>query len=171
MSPPKGKGDDSNHKTWRAGWWDFYPILERPKRQAFQFFSISFIYLQYNRPLVWSQTSVIWTTHPTQPLIVGRHFSSSKKFVLPSPNPVNSSPGSFDIPTVISVSPSDTWLFAFYPRKDGEGVGCIWKRGAQIDNWQVKEWWNFLKSGGAVAASWLAGPREVCDFITYLSVS
>ena len=39
----------------------------------------------------------------------------------------------------------------------------MWNRGSQIDNWQVKEWWNFSKSGGAVSATWLAGTREVCD--------
>ncbi len=39
----------------------------------------------------------------------------------------------------------------------------MWNRGFQINNWQVKEWWNFSKSGGAVSATWLAGTREVCD--------
>lgn len=33
-SPSKGKGTDANNKTWRTGWWDFYPLLERPKRYA-----------------------------------------------------------------------------------------------------------------------------------------
>ena len=72
-----------------------------------------------------------------------------------------SSLGSFEPPTVIAVSPTDDWLFVFYPRKDGEGVGCIWKRGARIDDWQVKESWTFAKCAGAVTASWLGCPREV----------
>lgn len=33
-SPSKGKGVDASNKTWRASWWDFYPLLERPKRCA-----------------------------------------------------------------------------------------------------------------------------------------
>lgn len=122
-----------------------------------------FTYCTLHRPLVWSQSSVIWSAHPTQALIIGRHFSSSKQFVLQCPTPVISALGSFDPPTVIAVSPTDDWLFAFYPRKDGEGVGCIWKRGGQIDNWQVKESWTFAKCGGAVTASWLGSPREVSD--------
>ncbi|KAF9535274.1 hypothetical protein CPB83DRAFT_841502 [Crepidotus variabilis] len=144
-SPAKG-GADSGHttsKTWRSGWWDFYPILERPRR-----------------PIVWSQSSVIFTAHPSQPLITGRHFSSSKQFVLPSPNPVISLPGAYNPPTVISVAPGDDWLFAYYSRNDAEGLGCLWKRGTQLDSWQVKECWPFPRAGGAVTASWLSRPRE-----------
>ncbi|KAF8965263.1 hypothetical protein BDZ97DRAFT_1918412 [Flammula alnicola] len=47
-SPSKGKGIDTGSKTWRAGWWDFYPLLERPKR-----------------PLQWSQSSVFVLPSPT----------------------------------------------------------------------------------------------------------
>lgn len=109
----------------------------------------------------WSQSSVIFTAHATQALITGRHFSSSKQFVLPSPPPIIASPGSYDPPSVLSVSPGDLWLFAFFPRRDGEGVGCLWKRGAQIDNWPVNECWTYPKGGGAVTASWLGSHREV----------
>ncbi|KAF8163366.1 hypothetical protein B0H34DRAFT_650242 [Crassisporium funariophilum] len=139
-SPSKGKGTDS---TWRASWWDFYPLLERPRRQ-----------------IQWSNSSVIFTAHPTKPLITGRHFSSSKRFVLPSPAPVALSPASYDPPSVITVAATDEWLFAYFPRRDGEGTGCIWKRGPQIDSWDVKESWSFPKGGGAVTASWLGNPRE-----------
>jgi hypothetical protein len=104
---------------------------------------------------------VIFTAHPTEPLITARHFSSSKQFVLPSPTPIIASPGFYDPPSILSVSPGDLWLFAYFPRREGEGVGCLWKRGPQIDNWVVKECWTYPKCGGVVAASWLANHREV----------
>lgn len=162
-SPSKG-GADSSHttsKTWRSGWWDFYPILEKPRRFVQSTIPIVDELMKQIRPIVWSQSSVIFTAHPTHPRVTGRHFSSSKQFVLPSPNPVISLPSSYDPPTVISVAPRDDWLFAYYPRHDAEGLGCLWKRGAQLDSWQVKEFWNFSKSGGAVAVSWLSPPRKV----------
>lgn len=141
----------------------FLPFARTATTASMFNYSVMIIMTFLYRPLVWSRSSVIWTTHPTQALIIGRHFSSSKQFVLPSPGPILSSPGSFEPPTVVAISPSDDWLFAFYPRKDAEGVGCIWKRGAQIDNWQVKESWIFPKCRGAVTASWLGSPREVSD--------
>ena len=161
-SPSKGKGVDVGNKTWRASWWDFYPLLERPKR-CVHIWSNKIFYSRHNRQMQWSQSSVIFTAHPTQALITGRHFSSSKQFVLPSPQPIIASPGSYEPPSVLSVSPGDLWLYAFFPRRDGEGVGCLWKRGAQIDIWPVNEFWTYPKGGGAVTASWLGSHREV-DF-------
>ncbi|KAF9013889.1 hypothetical protein BDQ17DRAFT_1230808 [Cyathus striatus] len=140
-SPSKGKARDTTH--WRSGWWDFYPLLERPKR-----------------PIEWSHSSVIFTAHPTLPFLSARHFSSSKQFAIPSPAPVMTSPSSYDPPTVISVSPADDWLFAYFPGKTNDGAGCLWKRGSQVDTWTIKEWWSFPRSGGVVAASWLGSPRE-----------
>jgi len=161
-SPSKGKATDAGHKTWRASWWDFYPMLERPGRCDPSYILDCGVKLTCNcRPIQWSQSSVIFTAHPSQPMITGRHFSSSKQFILPSPTSVLSSPISYEPPSVISVSPSDEWLFAYFPRRDGEGIGCLWKRGAQIDSWQVNEYWSFAKGGGVVTASWLTTPREV----------
>jgi hypothetical protein len=54
----------------------------------------------------------------------------------------------------------DEWLFAYFPRYNGDGTGCLWKRGPQIDNWTIKEFWSFASGGGVVAASWLGSPRE-----------
>ena len=128
-----------------------------------------FIYLQHHyiltspthRPVQWSKSSVIFTAHPTQPVVTGRHFSSSKQFFLPSPTPLNASPTPYDPPSAITVGPDDLWLFAYFPRRDGEGIGCLWKRGPQIDNWGVKECWTYPKGGGVVTASWLDSNREV----------
>ncbi|TFK42513.1 hypothetical protein BDQ12DRAFT_676334 [Crucibulum laeve] len=141
VSPSKGKTREATH--WKAAWWDFYPLAERPKR-----------------PVEWSNSSVIFTAHPTQSLVTARHFSSSKQFVIPSPAPVLASPTAYEPPTIISVASGDEWLFAYFPGRSGDGIGCIWKRGTQIDNWSVKECWNFTRSGGVVAAKWLNSPRE-----------
>ncbi|KAH9484366.1 hypothetical protein JR316_0003847 [Psilocybe cubensis] len=142
-SPQKGKGVEADPKSWRAGWWDFYPLLEHPKR-----------------PVQWSRSSVIFTAHATQPFITGRHFSSSKQFVLPSPAPISNSPALYDPPTLISISPDDLWLLAYFYRRTGEGIACLWKRGNQIDNWQVKDSWTCLKGCGIVTVSWLESQRE-----------
>lgn len=128
-------------------------------------------YLSMNaRPIEWSRSSVLFTAHPTQPLVSGRHFSSSNQFRLPSPHPIISSPKFYQPPSIISVAPDDEWLFAYFPRRDSDGVGCLWKRGAQIDNWTVKEWWSFGQGAGVVAASWLGQSRVVCEFHLFPSV-
>ncbi|GLB34886.1 hypothetical protein LshimejAT787_0204510 [Lyophyllum shimeji] len=141
MSPRKGKAREK--QEWQAGWWDFQPLAERSLR-----------------PIEWSPSSVIFSAHPTQPVITARHFSSSKQFLIPSPAPAISSPASYGPPTVISVGPGDDWLFAYFPGRNVDGVGCLWKRGPQIDNWNIKEWWSFAQGAGVVTASWLGTPRE-----------
>ncbi|KAF9454558.1 hypothetical protein P691DRAFT_770453 [Macrolepiota fuliginosa MF-IS2] len=140
-SPSKGKAKESTH--WHSGWWDYYPLVERP-----------------HRPLQWSQSSVIFSAHPTQPAVIARHFSSSKQFTIPSPKPVSSNQTSYEPPTIISVAPTDDWLFAYFPKSNGDGTGCLWKRGAQIDNWVVQEWWTFPPETAPVTADWLGAPRE-----------
>lgn len=138
--PPKGKVKEQTH--WRAGWWDFYPFVE-PKR-----------------PIQWSHSSVIFTAHASQPLVIARHISSSKQFILPSPSPILDSPLSYDPPSVILASPGDDWLFAYFPRQDGDGTGCLWIRAARIDDWQIKGCWSFPNGGGVVAGRWLSKQRD-----------
>ncbi|KAJ6496752.1 hypothetical protein C8R47DRAFT_1042539 [Mycena vitilis] len=134
----KGKGKD-HPQQWSAGWWEYHALLD-----------------QTQRPVAWASTSTIFSAHPTQALVTARH--SSKQFVLQSPAPILSSPGSYEPPTVISVSPSGEWLFAYFPSSEMDGVACLWQRGAPLDVWGVKEWWSC--GAGIVTASWLGGPRE-----------
>ncbi|KAG6845344.1 hypothetical protein H0H87_010801 [Tephrocybe sp. NHM501043] len=141
MSPQKGKVREN--KSWQANWWDFQPLAERSLR-----------------PLEWSQSSIIFCAHPTQPLITARHFSSSKQFVISSPAQVVTAPTSYGPPALISVAPDDNWLFAYFPGHNIQGIGCLWSRGPQIDNWSVKESWHITHGAGPVAASWLGQPRE-----------
>ncbi|KAG5647224.1 hypothetical protein DXG03_000759 [Asterophora parasitica] len=141
MSPQKGNSKE--RQKWQTGWWDFQPLTERSLK-----------------PVEWSTSSVIFSAHSAQPLVTARHFSSSKQFIIPSPTPILTSPGSYGPPTAISVAPGDDWLFAFFPGRNVGGIGCLWKRGSQIDSWSVKEWWTLPPGDGVVAASWLGTARE-----------
>ncbi|KAJ6630882.1 hypothetical protein B0H10DRAFT_862017 [Mycena sp. CBHHK59/15] len=141
ISPAKGKGKEEIQ--WSSGWWEYHALLE-----------------QTQRPVVWSSTCTIFSAHPTQPLVTARHFSSSKQFVLQSPGPILSSPGSYEPPTVISVSPGGDWLFAYFPSGEVDGVSCLWQRGAPVDVWGIKEWWTLNRGAGIVTANWLGAPRE-----------
>jgi len=56
------------------------------------------------------------------------------------------------------------WLFAFFPGNDVDGVGCIWARTFEADNWIPREHptasgypWN----AGVVAAAWVSNVRQV----------
>lgn len=140
-SPVKGKVKDDGR--WRANWWDFHPLVDN-----------------IHRPVVWSSSSTIFTAHSSQPLLLGRVFPSSKQFVVVSPEPILRAPSSFEPASVISVSPNDHWLFAFFPAREGDGIGCLWKRGFQVDSWTVWECWPFSRGAGVVTAAWAGVDRE-----------
>lgn len=112
------------------------------------------------RPLEWSKSGIVFTGHPTQPQVIGRHLSSSKTFVLPPPPPIVNIPNSFEPPTIICLAPSDDHLFAYFPRPDGSGIACLWVRVARIDNWLLKNIWPFL-GGAPIKVLWLGVGREV----------
>ncbi|THU88421.1 hypothetical protein K435DRAFT_842205 [Dendrothele bispora CBS 962.96] len=138
-TPSKSKLNDN----WSSGWWDFYPLIERPRL-----------------PIEWSNSSVIFTSHAVQPVILARHFSSSKQFILSSPNPISSKPSSYHPATIITASPDDEWLFAYFPGKDMDGVACLWRRGLEVDKWTVHEFWTYSAQSGVVSVDWLGLPRE-----------
>lgn len=163
-SPSKGKANLKEESYWHAGWWEFHPLFEQAQRYVFPTSNRRRSSSTILRPVQWSGSSTIFTGHPTQPLLTAHHFSSSKQFVIPSPAPIVSSPASFEPPTIISVAPYDDWLFAYFPGRDGDGTGCLWKRGPQVDSWNIKEWWSFARGAGVVAASWLGTPREVSEY-------
>ncbi|KAH7922096.1 hypothetical protein BV22DRAFT_1095214 [Leucogyrophana mollusca] len=140
-SPTKGKSKEDGR--WQSNWWDFHPLVEH-----------------IQRPVAWTTSSVIFVAHFTQPLVVARLLPSSKQFSIPSPAPVHSTPASYEPPTVISVSPNDHWLFAYFPGRETDGIGCLWNRGFHIDSWSVKEFWTFPRGAGVVAAAWAGAERE-----------
>ena len=160
----------SNGKTkgegqWQASWWDVYPLAEHARRYVY--FSAHKLASRLRsfcvriRPIEWSSSSTIFTSHPTKPLVVARIFSSSVQFSLPSPSPIHSASLSYNPPTVIAVHPNDEWLFAYFPGRINEGVACLWKRGPQVDNWTVKEWRNMDRGCGVVTACFPSSEREV----------
>ncbi|KAH0827179.1 hypothetical protein J3R83DRAFT_4871 [Lanmaoa asiatica] len=140
-SPTKGKTNDDGR--WRANWWDLHPLAE-----------------DVRRPVTWSGSSTIFTAHPTQPIIIARLFPSSKQFLVVSPDPVLRSPASYGSPTVISVSPNDHWLFAFFPSHESDGIACLWNRGCCVDAWMVKEHWSFSRGAGVITCAWAGAERE-----------
>ncbi|PFH54288.1 hypothetical protein AMATHDRAFT_562 [Amanita thiersii Skay4041] len=140
LSPSKGKAREETR--WRTGWWDFYPLVE-----------------QAQKPLEWSESSIIFSAHATRPEITARHFSSSKQFAIESPPPIVAAPGSFNPPAFISVAPGERSLFVFYPGTGGEGIGCIYRRGVRLDSWKTYGWWKFAPGTHPVAASWLGSHR------------
>ena len=171
MSTPKGKSKDETR--WQADWWDFQPLIDHPQRYECQF-ERALASLQttaFQRPIAWTNASVIFTAHPTEPWVTARLFSSSKQFICPSPHPVFINPAQYKSPSIISVSPNDEWLFAYFPGRGGNGQGCLWKRGPHLDSWAVKDYWSFARGGGVVTAAWVGAQREVrLHFIYHLVV-
>ncbi|KAG9318671.1 hypothetical protein JVU11DRAFT_765 [Chiua virens] len=140
-SPTKGKV--SNDGRWRTNWWDFQNLVD-----------------DVRRPVAWSSSSTLFTAHPTQPIVIGRLFSSSKQFLVVSPDPILRSPTTYGPPTVISVSPDDHWLFAFFSSNENDGIACLWNRGSCVDAWIVKEYWPFSRGAGVIACAWAGTERE-----------
>ena len=159
-SPSKGKArEDSN---WQVGWWELHPSFERVRRCVLiRTTAIISEFLLLYRPVVWSKSSVIFSAHASKPLVLARHFSSSREFILPSPITVNEHPTAYEPPTVISLCPNDTWLFASFPGIDRDGVACLWQRRYQLDSFVVREFWNTPVGAGIVAAQWTNSDREV----------
>ncbi|KZT09518.1 uncharacterized protein LAESUDRAFT_508521 [Laetiporus sulphureus 93-53] len=137
----KGKAREDVH--WQLGWWDVAHSLGSARR-----------------PVVWSRSSIIYTAHPTKPVILARHFPSSSRFEIPSPTPIPTKTAPYDPPTVISVSPTDDWLFAYFPGRGCDGAGCLYRRGPQLDSWKEREWWGFAPGAGVVTAEWTSSQRE-----------
>jgi hypothetical protein len=158
LSPSKGKAREETR--WRTGWWDFVPLAESQKYVAHTSNPTPPL-ISNPRPLVWSEASVIFSAHPTRPEVIGRHFASSKQFSIPPPPVISSSPSLYDPPTFISIAPRDKYLFVFYPAKNAEGIGCIWRRGPRVDTWHILESWKFAGGTCPVTAEWLGCPRTV----------
>ncbi|KAG0707666.1 hypothetical protein DFH29DRAFT_592452 [Suillus ampliporus] len=141
-SPSKGKAKQ-DAQYWHSHWWDFHPLAEN-----------------LQRPVAWSNASTIFTAHPSQPLIIGRLFSSSKQFLVVSPDQILNNPASYEPPNVITVSSNDHWLFAYFPGRDCDGVGCLWQRGYSLDKWNIKEYWACERGAGVVSAVFVGAERE-----------
>lgn len=74
----------------------------------------------------------------------------------------------YDPPSVISVSPTDNWVFAYFPGRGVDGLGCLWSKEGPLDNWVVSECWAFALGDGVVTAAWTSSHREVSVPNTYM---
>ncbi|KAI0256797.1 hypothetical protein BJV78DRAFT_1116968, partial [Lactifluus subvellereus] len=110
------------------------------------------------RPVLWTSSAILFA-HESEPVIVGRAFPSSKQFLL-QPSAVGNSPsGSYEPPSILSVSLDENWLFAYFPGRQVPGVGCFW-RAHRSDNWDIVESISFARGRGVVSAMWLGHARE-----------
>lgn len=94
-------------------------------------------------------------------MVVGRLFPSSKQFLVVSPDPIVRSPASYGPPTIISVSPNNLWLFAFFPSHETDGIACLWNNAPCLDAWKVKEYWSLPRGAGVLTCAWAGAEREV----------
>lgn len=94
-------------------------------------------------------------------MVLARHFPSLRQFIVPSPSQVIDNLSSYEPPTVVSISPGEEWLFAYFPGRERDGVGCLWRRGHQLDSWIVRERFTYARGGGIVAAAWHSNDRPV----------
>jgi hypothetical protein len=113
-----------------------------------------------DRPVLWTSLAILFA-HESEPAVVGRAFPSSRQFRLQSPSVIANTPGSYDPPTILCVSPDENWLFAYFPGRQIPGVGCFWKV-RHADGWDVVESISFARGRGVVSAKWLGHAREVC---------
>ncbi|KAI0322194.1 hypothetical protein OF83DRAFT_1094908, partial [Amylostereum chailletii] len=140
--PTADKGKAKEEDYWNPGWWQFSSLAEHERR-----------------PVTWSGHSTILFAHPSQPLVCARLFPSSRQFTLPPPPLVLTPPPAYSPPTIISGSPDEQHLFAYFPSQAEVGVACIWKR-SHVDEWIVQDCWSLPVGKGIIAATWLGHPRE-----------
>ena len=112
-----------------------------------------------DRPVIWTSLAILFA-HESEPAVVGRAFPSSRQFRLQSPSVIANTPGSYDPPTILCVSPDENWLFAYFPGRQIPGIGCFWKV-QHADGWDMIESISFARGRGVVSAKWLGHAREV----------
>lgn len=118
--------------------------------------------LPVSRPVQWSKSSMIFTAHESSPMISARHFPTSRQFdLMPIPTLSIDDLINYEQPTVISLCPTDDWLFAYFPGINRAGMGCVWQKEAQLDRWMQRECWSYPIGGGVVTAAWACHHREV----------
>lgn len=113
------------------------------------------------RSIVWSKASITYYPHASQPLIEGLHFPSKRYVSVPQPSIIQGTSFDFEPPSLISISSCDRWLFGYFPSFSSQGVGCLWQRGDEVDEWQERYRWTFVRGAGPIAAAWVGGAREV----------
>lgn len=104
---------------------------------------------------------MIFSAHPSSPVVVARSFPPTSPIILPSPNPVLNNPNAFSPPKIIEVSSGDEYLFAFFEGRGGEHAACVWQRDGTLDSWKVCIFWPVRPGQAIVLAKWLGDDRTV----------
>lgn len=122
------------------------------------------------RPLYWTDLNVLFSSHPTRPILHGQVISgepnarSTVHFDLELPTIVQNTPALFDPPTCIAGSNGDSHLYAFFPPSQLNlegGISCIWQRADELTSWNVLVTWPSERGNDAVASCWLDNERKV----------
>lgn len=166
LTAKNAKGKQKEQENWQFGWWDYAPLLEGHKPSVTSESANCLLdYLtcvSYPRPVQWTSSSIILTAHATEPRVVCLHYPSNNQFTLHPPPPLLKTPAQYEPPRVITIAAQDVWVFAYFPGINIDGVCCVWKRGAALDHWVVRDWWTLARGAGVVTARWLNPGREVC---------
>jgi len=141
--------------TDRINWWDLYRI----KRY---FYTIYASYVNHIiRQVQWSTLSTIFTPHPFKPIVLARLFSSSSHFSLPPPQIIANSLNAYNPPSIISPSPDNNSLFAYFPGHLIDPIAVLWRRGQRLDEWSIVDVWKVHPSAAIIAADWAWTQRQV----------
>ncbi|KAF8315232.1 hypothetical protein DL93DRAFT_932819 [Clavulina sp. PMI_390] len=120
-------------------------------------------------PLCWSEGNVLFSAHPTRPILHGQIVSgqagsnSSVHFDLDLPAQIIQSPALYEPPIAISASNEDRYLYAFFPPSQlnfGAGLSCVWERLDEITSWNILDVYVHERGNDVVASLWLESERK-----------
>ncbi|KAJ1308761.1 hypothetical protein OPQ81_004451 [Rhizoctonia solani] len=142
---------------------------------------MSIVFGVFPIPFAWSSHNLLFLSDPLSPAIHAKHLppateasrapdvasqthSYPLRFTLPSPGPILEMAHTYGPATMLSISPQDKYLFAFFPPVQPNvstgGLGCVWGAGESLDTWTVKDFWHYSSEAGVVAMRWLGEERE-----------
>jgi hypothetical protein len=167
-SPAGQRGKAKDDSQWRLGWWDFHPLNEPSNTYVLVTLpAVAASDSALASPLQWSGGAIIFTAHPTLPLVQAQ-ISAGRQLHLDSPPQMKSLPNSYKPPTIICPCPDNVWLFAYFPAVDeAPPLGVLWRRASKADEWYVRETWPFNPSACPVTARWFGTDREVGSSISH----
>ncbi|KZS90893.1 hypothetical protein SISNIDRAFT_487912 [Sistotremastrum niveocremeum HHB9708] len=140
---------DRETDTWELNWWNLLPLCN-----------------DYTRPIAWTPSNLIYTSHSTQTLVQRQPFRPSLDSKL-LPMTVMGNAYFRSQASIISISPREDMIFAYFPiglvetpADRGAGVGIVYERALDVDQWSIRASWVFPEGDGAVEAKWLLPERE-----------
>ncbi|CUA70097.1 Histone transcription regulator 3 homolog [Aspergillus oryzae RIB40] [Rhizoctonia solani] len=131
------------------------------------------------RPFAWSSHNLLFLSDPNSPAVHAKHLppapeasqepdvisqaqSYPLRFTLPPP--VAEMAHAYGPATIVSISPQDKYLYAFFPPAQSNvstgGLGCVWGVEESLDTWTIKDFWHYSADAGVVTMRWLGEERE-----------